>query len=91
MRIQFVDTLYQFSHGHTPRGRGSWAFAFDRDGGRYFFVPGSMTFTDAKREASRILDNHRGAMLPAFCPRHGKMVDVYIPNDVPQIVLYVAT
>lgn len=26
MKTEFLTTEYQFSHGHTPRGRGSWAF-----------------------------------------------------------------
>lgn len=24
--FEFITTEFQFSHGHTPRGRGSWAF-----------------------------------------------------------------
>ncbi len=29
IRVNFSSTEYQFSHGHTPRGRGSWAFEVD--------------------------------------------------------------
>ena len=32
MKILFDTSLYEQTYGHTPRGRGSWAFAFEHDG-----------------------------------------------------------
>lgn len=47
MRIEFNDTQYQFSHGRTPRGRGSWAFEIRGLDGIHFSP--SMTYGEAKR------------------------------------------
>jgi hypothetical protein len=44
----YVDTSrYERSYGKKPRGKGSWAFYFDRTGGRAIFTPSSMTYADA--------------------------------------------
>lgn len=42
---------YEFSHGHKPRGRGAWAFEI---AGEVTFIPGIMTYGEAKREAVKI-------------------------------------
>jgi hypothetical protein len=43
-----VDTSrYERSHGKKPKGRGSWAFYFDRAGGDAMFTPHSMDYKDA--------------------------------------------
>lgn len=50
MAVEFNTTDYVFSHGHTPRGRGSWAF-FPTSACRIedaIWSP-SMTYTEAKR------------------------------------------
>lgn len=52
-RHVFDSTYYEFAHGRVPRGRGSWAFVpagvSDDDVDSFVWVPGSCTFTDAKR------------------------------------------
>lgn len=52
-RHDFDSTPYEFSHGRAPRGRGSWAFlpagANEADPNAYVWVPGSCTFSEAKR------------------------------------------
>lgn len=52
----FLTNDYEFSHGHTPRGRGSWAFSekrnpdFSRDSqDKVFWSPGGMLYSDAKK------------------------------------------
>ena len=51
MAIEFNTREYVFSHGKTPRGRGSWAFfpsnAFVLD--EAMWAPSSITYADAKR------------------------------------------
>lgn len=52
---EFQTHVFQWAHGRAPRGRGSWAFYPvggdpDRD---VFFVPWSMTYTDAKKWVRR--------------------------------------
>ncbi len=48
---------YERSHGKKPKGRGSWAFYFDRMGGDAIFAPHSMDYKDAinwaKEEAKK--------------------------------------
>lgn len=53
MPAKHVDTTeYEFSHGHTPRGHGSWGFApFNEtqdDPNTWLWVSG--TYTEAKRQ-----------------------------------------
>lgn len=47
MKVEFNDTQYRFSHGRTPRGRGSWAFEINGIDGIQFSP--SMTYAEAKR------------------------------------------
>jgi len=48
--VIFNDSAYRFAHGHTPRGRGSWAFFFDRaQETAPVWAPPQMTFPEAKR------------------------------------------
>jgi hypothetical protein len=51
MRIEFITTDYQFSHGKLPRGLGSWAFSYLRNPtmDQIFWVHG--TFSEAKKVA----------------------------------------
>ena len=51
MTIEVSTTEYEFSHGHKPRGRGAWAFEI---AGAVTFIPGTLTYGEAKREAVRI-------------------------------------
>jgi hypothetical protein len=53
MAIEVNTTEYQFSHGHTPRGRGSWAFCFTRNAAdeSIYWAPGSLTYTEALKLA----------------------------------------
>lgn len=53
MMIEFSTREYQFSHGHMPRGRGSWAFFFNNEQAieQAFWTPGSTTFGEAKKMA----------------------------------------
>lgn len=45
MKIEFNTAKFVFSHGKEPKGRGSWAFAFE--GLEPIFSP-SMTYAEAK-------------------------------------------
>jgi hypothetical protein len=46
--FEFNTSRFQISHGHAPKGRGSWCFAVRELGdGREFFSP-SMTYGEAK-------------------------------------------
>lgn len=63
MRTEFTTAAFERSHGHRPRGSGSWAFqrstgwtAFDRElVGEVVWVQG--TLTAARKEAARLLGN----------------------------------
>ena len=52
-KVEFNTREYEFSHGRTPRGRGSWAFFFDRSMpvDQAFWTPGSTTYAEAKKMA----------------------------------------
>lgn len=45
--VQVDTSRYERSHGKKPRGKGSWAFYFDRAGGDAMFTPSAMTYADA--------------------------------------------
>lgn len=53
MTIYFNTRDYELSHGHSPRGRGAWAFFFDRSTQieDVWFTPGSTTYSEAKKMA----------------------------------------
>lgn len=56
MSIEFHTTDYVASHGHEPRGRGSWAFFMNRkmdvmNKTTSFWTPGGTTYTEAKKLA----------------------------------------
>jgi hypothetical protein len=61
VQVDFNTNQYEFSHGHSPRGRGSWAFEIE---GRkeIFWTPGNTLFGEAKKmakaEAVKILQGH---------------------------------
>lgn len=48
MSIDFDDTMYVFTHGHAPHGRGGWAFSTNKKMLDPVWVPGSMLYSDAK-------------------------------------------
>lgn len=66
MAIDFNTRDYELSHGKSPRGRGSWAFFFDRSMqvGTAFWTPGSTTYAEAKKlaraEAKRRFGDNAG-------------------------------
>ena len=39
MAIQFNTTQYEWAHSRKPRGRGSWAFYFQKPSGEYCLNP----------------------------------------------------
>jgi len=51
-RFAFDTTDYEFTHGRKPRGRGGWAFSFERHpdvlSDAVVWTP-SMTYVEAKR------------------------------------------
>jgi hypothetical protein len=50
-RRQVSTDEYEFSHGHTPRGRGAWIFApAGRENDMTAWVTKSGTYTEAKRQ-----------------------------------------
>lgn len=64
MAIEIRTTEYQMSHGQNPRGRGAWAFYFDKKNGPgcEWWAPGSMTYTEALKLA-KAEAKQRGAWL----------------------------
>ena len=50
--IEFCTIEYEFSHDKAPRGRGTWAFALDRNTppDQMFWTP-SCTYAEAKKLA----------------------------------------
>ena len=53
-KVQFDNGEWERSNGRSPRGRGSWGFAFGDpycDPSLFWFTPGSTTFTEAKKLA----------------------------------------
>lgn len=53
--VQVDTSRYERSHGKKPRGkgRGAWAFYFDRTGGDAMFTPSAMTYADAVNWAKK--------------------------------------
>lgn len=59
--IEFSPSRYVASHGRLPKGRGSWAFVVKHCNTleeHTFFVPGSMTYSDAKVWARAYVREH---------------------------------
>jgi hypothetical protein len=50
----FDSNEYKFSHGHAPRGRGYWAFRIGSSDAEPTFIPGSLSFSEAKKAIVRI-------------------------------------
>ena len=48
--VEFHDTDYQMTYGHGPRGKGMWAFFFDRKCQGEVFWSSHCTYSQAKRE-----------------------------------------
>ncbi len=67
--FSFSTCEYEYNHGAKPRGRGSWAFAFDgkEQHDALFWTPGSTTYGEAiklaRAEAAR-----RGAYVAKVMP-----------------------
>ena len=55
LTVRFSTSEYEFAHGRKPRGRGHWAFQFyeKNDWFTVKFAPGSLTYVDAKRWATK--------------------------------------
>jgi len=51
-KVEFSTSMYVLAHGHSPRGRGGWAFYFGNDETPWF-AAGSKTYTEARKEATR--------------------------------------
>jgi hypothetical protein len=55
MSVEVSTCQFIFSHGHYPRGRGSWAFFFGsgpRDlQSKPIFCPGQRTYSEARKWA----------------------------------------
>ena len=56
VRVEVSTVDFEFAHGRTPRGRGTWAFTFDQRHYRdvlsaevFWSTPG--TYSEAKRQA----------------------------------------
>ena len=54
-RFYVDDFDYRASHGKAPKGRGSWAFAFEhpRKNSEPWFAPSNLTYADAKKAAAK--------------------------------------
>lgn len=63
MAIEINTRTYEWTYGHKPRGRGSWAFEI---AGETVWIPGSKIYTEAKREALKIA-RERGAREIKVC------------------------
>lgn len=65
MALEFITTDYEFSHNHTPRGRGSWAFCEGRNpdctSNAILWSP-SMTYSEAKAWARREFKRRHGVV-----------------------------
>ena len=48
-KVTVLDNRYVRSHGKAPKGWGKWMFSYDEKGNDYFEIPGSMSYTDAKK------------------------------------------
>lgn len=56
MKTEFATTDYEFAHGRSPKGRGSWAFSPVRNPDlasktEVFWTPGSTTYAEARKLA----------------------------------------
>jgi len=54
--ITISTRAYELSHGHKPKGRGSWAFFYDgntdvMNAPYVFWSAGNMTYSEALRDA----------------------------------------
>jgi hypothetical protein len=53
MSIDVSTAGYQFSHGHTPRGRGYWAFRIGDDPEPFWSKP-QQTYSEAIGDARKL-------------------------------------
>ncbi len=67
--VEFSTSEYEYNHGAKPRGRGSWAFAFDcnEKPEALFWTPGSTTYGEALKLA-RAEAKRRGASMVTVVP-----------------------
>jgi hypothetical protein len=47
--VHIYTNMYELSHGHKPRGRGSWAFHFGDDVNTPWWTPGSLLYSEATK------------------------------------------
>jgi len=67
MKIEFNTTEFVFEHGHSPRGVGQWAFRLGHKDGSIVWVPGALSFTEAKKQI-RAIARVRGVSTLLVCP-----------------------
>jgi hypothetical protein len=51
MTIEVNTRLYQFNHGHNPRGRGYWAFEID---GEIYWSSPDQLYSEAASDARKM-------------------------------------
>ena len=51
LKLTYITSRFERSHGHAPKGRGVWGFAGYACGpeGEPIFAPRAMTLTEAKK------------------------------------------
>ena len=64
MTVEVKTSIYEFSHGHAPRGFGYWAFQI---GEKQEFIQGSQPFPAAKKIAQRMAKD-KGIMMIEVLP-----------------------
>ncbi len=51
MKLEVHTSEYMMTYGREPRGRGVWAFVFDRVHDKPWYAIGQMTYGEAKKLA----------------------------------------
>lgn len=64
--IEFCTREYAFTHGRQPRGQGMWAFQFGSRSASPEFIPGTLTYAEAKK-AARAIAKQRGVFFVVVC------------------------
>lgn len=67
MKTRIETREYENSHGHGPRGRGSWAFQVGSDVTDVLWSP-SMTYTEAKKWAREQAKKYCGPVILYVLP-----------------------
>jgi hypothetical protein len=58
-QVSISTTEYQFSHGRSPRGRGSWAFQIGDSTSNVFWSAANQLYSDALKVAARVAVHER--------------------------------